>query len=64
MPPQAAALQRRLPGWRLPLRTACHRDTLGVGGSLRKRWTVTREFSDCKLFNVETNEEIERIGEP
>ena len=50
-----------MPGWLLPSLTECHRDSVGLRGKLRRRWTLRREFSACKEFGVETRELIELI---
>ncbi len=43
----------------LPVRTACHHESVGLGGKPKGRWTLLREFTGCKEFGVETEERIE-----
>jgi len=47
-----------LPGRLLPVRADCHRDSVRPSGKRRERWSLSREFSDCREFGVETREEL------
>jgi hypothetical protein len=51
--------EEMIPGVVLPTRSTCHRESVGLGGKPRGRWTLLREFSDCKEFGVESEERIE-----
>jgi hypothetical protein len=48
-----------LAGRRLPSRSACHLESVRVGGKTVGRWTLLREFTACREFGVETREEID-----